>query len=229
MSATAESKTKFQVTSLDEMEPAPQVEGRLRKHVRNELGILGFGINAYGATKAEVPVIREHDESSPWSNGHEELYVVVSGHATFAVDAEEIDAPAGTLVFVADRNTTRGAIATKKGTRVLAIGGTPGEAYRISAGEAAGDWYAHYEAKEYEEGARDPRVDARRLPRGPVSLYNIACCESLLGRRDEALGHLKLALDAHEPFVELARDDRDLDPIARTRASGSSSRRAAAL
>jgi len=213
VSATAESKTKFEVASLDEMEPAPQHEGRLRKHVRSELGILGFGINAYGTTKADVPVIREHDESSPWSNGHEELYVVVSGHATFTVDGEEIDAPAGTLVFVADRNATRGAVATRKGTRVLAIGGTPGEAYRISAGEASGDWYAHYEAKQYEEGLAVLEATLRDYPGNPFLYYNIACCESLLGRRDEALEHLKIALASHEPFVELARDDRDLDPV----------------
>ena len=213
MSATAESKTRFQVASLDEMEPSPQVEGRLRKHVRHELGILGFGINAYGTTKADVPVIREHDESSPWSNGHEELYVVVSGHATFTVDGEEIDAPAGTLVFVADRNATRGAIATKKGTRVLAIGGTPGEAYRISAGEAANDWYPHYEAKEYEQGLEILEATLVDYPENPFLYYNMACCESLMGRKDEALKHLKKALAAHQPFVELARDDRDLDPV----------------
>ena len=213
MSATAESTTKFEVASLDEMEPAPQHEGRLRKHVRSELGILGFGINAYGTTKADVPVIREHDESSPWSNGHEELYVVVSGRATFTVDGEEIDAPAGTLVFVADRNATRGAVATRKGTQVLAIGGTPGEAYRISAGEASGDWYAHYEAKQYEEGLAVLEATLPDYPGNPFLYYNIACCESLLGRRDEALEHLKIALASHEPFVELARDDRDLDPV----------------
>ena len=34
--------------------------------------------------------------------------------------------------------------------QVLAVGGTPGEAYRISAGEASGAWYELYEKKEYE-------------------------------------------------------------------------------
>ena len=213
MSATVESKTKFEVASLDSLEPHPQHEGRLRLHVRSTLGIQSFGINAFGATRADVPIVREHDETAPWSNGHEELYVVVAGHATFTVDGEEIDAPAGTLVFVPDRTSTRAAVARKKGTQVLAIGGTPGEAYRISAGEAAGDWFGHYEAKEYEEGLAILEATLVDYPGNPFLYYNIACCESLLGRRDEAVGHLKLAIEGHADFVQMARDDRDFDPV----------------
>ena len=125
MSATAESKTKFEVASLDSLEPYPDQEGRLRMAVRRTLGINGFGVSAYGTSAADVDVVREHDEASPWSNGHEELYVVVAGHATFTIDGEEIDAPAGTLVFVADRNAKRGAVARAEGTRVIAIGERP--------------------------------------------------------------------------------------------------------
>ena len=126
--SAAEVKPKsatFEVASLDALEPSPQQEGRLRLHVRSTLGIQSFGINAYGTTAADVPVVREHDESSPWASGHEELYVVVAGRATFTVDGEEIDAPAGTLVLVRDRNATRGAVAHEPGTQVLAIGGAP--------------------------------------------------------------------------------------------------------
>jgi quercetin dioxygenase-like cupin family protein len=209
----SQSKTKFQVTSLEALEPHPTQEGRLRLHVRSNLGIMGFGVNAMGATAADVQVIGEHDESSPWSNGHEELYVVVAGHATFTVDGEEIDAPAGTLVFVADRNAKRGAVAREAGTQVLAVGGTPGEPYRISVGEAASDWYAHYEKKEYERALEILEATLADYPDNPFLFYNMACCESLMGRKDEALTHLKKALAAHEPFVELARDDRDLDPV----------------
>jgi hypothetical protein len=214
VSATAESQTsaKFQVASLESLEPYPQQEGRLRMRVRRELGIQAFGVNAYGASDADVQVISEHDEASPWANRHEELYLVAAGHATFTVDGEEIDAPAGTFVFVADPAAKRGAVAREAGTRVLAIGGAPGEAYRISAGEAAYDWYAHYEAKEYERGLEVLEATLEDYPGNPYLLYNIACCESLLGRRDEALDHLKGPL-GHEQFRELAREDRDLDPV----------------
>jgi hypothetical protein len=215
VSATAESKSraKFEVASLDSLEPYPQQDGRLRMHVRRALGIQAFGVNAYGTTEAGVPVIREHDEASPWSNSHEELYVVVAGHASFTVDGEEIDAPAGTLVFVADRTAKRAAVAREAGTRVLAIGGTPGEPYRISAGEAAREWYPHYEAKEYERGLAVLESTLADYPGNPFLLYNMACCESLLGRRDEALEHLRLAVAGHEAFAETARDDRDFDPV----------------
>ena len=215
MSAVAETtaQAKFAVLSLDALEPYPDQESRLRLHVRRNLGIQAFGVNAYGTTEAEIPVIREHDEAYPWSNSHEELYLVVSGHAAFLVDGEEIDAPAGTLVFVADPTAKRGEVAREPGTRVVAVGGTPGEAYRISAGEAAREWYPHYEAKEYERGLEVLEATLEDYPGNPFLLYNMACCESLLGRADEALAHLRLALAAHEPFAELARDDRDFDPL----------------
>jgi tetratricopeptide (TPR) repeat protein len=206
-------KTAFEVTSLEVLEPYPQHEGLLRLRVRSALGIQSFGVNAYGTTEPGVTVIGEHDETAPWSNGQEELYVVVAGHATFTVDGEEIDAPAGTLVFVSDRNARRGAVGLEAGTRVLAIGGTPGAPYRISAGEAAQAWYPHYEAKEFEQALGVLEATFADYPGNAFLLYNTACCESLLGRRDDALEHLRLAVEGHPAFLENARDDADLDPI----------------
>jgi hypothetical protein len=43
--------------------------------------------------------------------------------------------------------------------------------------------------------------------------YNLACCESLAGRRDEAIEHLRRAVGMSEQLVGLARDDSDFDPI----------------
>ena len=45
-------------------------------------------------------MVEEHTEERL---GHEEVYVVVAGRATFVLDGEEIDAPAGSLVFLRDR------------------------------------------------------------------------------------------------------------------------------
>ena len=212
MSAT-ETQTKFQVTSFDELEPHRTQEGRQTLNVRRKVGIQSFGVGAYATTAADIPVVVEHDETSPAGNQHEELYAVVAGHATFTVDGEEIDAPAGTLVFVADPTVKRGAVAKVEGTRVLAIGGTPGKAWRMSAGEASGDWYGHYEKQEYEQGREILESTLADYPGNAFLHYNIACCESLLGRKDEALENLALAVAAHEPFVALARDDKDFDPI----------------
>ncbi len=69
----------------------------------------------------------EHDESA---SGAPELFYVASGHATFSVDGEEIDAPAGTCVWVNDAGAKRGATAKADGTLVLAVGAAAaGEAY----------------------------------------------------------------------------------------------------
>src|SRR4051812_29940771 len=95
--------------------------------IRSELGIQSFGVNAWTAAEAGATVIPEHDERP---SGHEELYLVVAGRATFSVAGEEVDAPAGTLVFVPDPEATRGAVAAEAGTTVLAAGGRPGDAYR---------------------------------------------------------------------------------------------------
>ena len=70
-----------------------------------------FGINGYTADAGER-VIEEHDETGAGAGGHEELYLVIAGAATFELDGREVDAPAGSLVFVPDPETRRGAIAT---------------------------------------------------------------------------------------------------------------------
>ena len=58
--------------------------------MRHHLGITAFGTNAYVGRSAGDLVIEDHDEDE-----HEELYVVLSGAATFTVDGETFDAPAG--------------------------------------------------------------------------------------------------------------------------------------
>jgi tetratricopeptide (TPR) repeat protein len=44
-------------------------------------------------------------------------------------------------------------------------------------------------------------------------LYNLACCESLAGRPDEAVEHLRQAVELSERFRTLAQDDPDLGAI----------------
>ena len=86
------------------------------------LDIRSFGVNAYVAEEPGVDVIGEHDEVDEGAPQHEELYFVSEGHATFTVNGDEIDAPAGTFVFVRDPAATRKAVATEAGTTVLVIG-----------------------------------------------------------------------------------------------------------
>ena len=104
------------------------------KPLRHHLGIGAFGINAWLAVKAGDQAIERHDEKvvEGGTNGHEELYVVLRGGARFTVDGEDIDAPAGTLVFVSDPELTREAVATADDTVVLAIGAARGVAFEPS-------------------------------------------------------------------------------------------------
>jgi len=108
------------------------------KPLRHHLGVGAFGVNAWVAARAGGLVIERHDEvpDDPGTNGHEELYAVVRGAARFTVGSDDIDAPAGTLVFVSDTGLTRQAIATADDTVVLAIGAAPGVVFEPSTWEA---------------------------------------------------------------------------------------------
>jgi uncharacterized cupin superfamily protein len=109
------------VIHLDQLDAVP-VAGVTWRPVRRALGITAFGTNAYSAGPGEL-LIEPHDELG--GSAHEELYVIVRGHATFTVDGAEIDAPAGTLVFVAEPGAHRTAVACDEDTIALAVGGEP--------------------------------------------------------------------------------------------------------
>jgi hypothetical protein len=60
----------------------------------------------------------------------------MTGHAVFTIDGNDVDAPAGTLVFVRDPALLRSARATEDDTAIVVIGGRPGAAYAISNWES---------------------------------------------------------------------------------------------
>jgi len=43
--------------------------------------------------------------------------------------------------------------------------------------------------------------------------YNVACCESRAGRTDDAIEHLRQAIDIWEGCRDMAKEDADFDPI----------------
>jgi len=101
--------------------------------IRHKLGIETFGMNAYRRNSGEA-VVPEHDEAE---GGAPELFYVAEGSATFSIGGEEVDAPAGTLVWVTDATAKRTATANSDGTLVLAVGGArPGETYVPDGWEA---------------------------------------------------------------------------------------------
>jgi len=107
--------------------------------IRHALGIGAFGINAWHADAGGL-VIEEHDEipepGADWV-AHEELYVVLAGHAQFVAGDDVIDAPQGTLIALPP-HIRRRAIALADETTILAVGAPRGEAFRPSAWERRG-------------------------------------------------------------------------------------------
>jgi tetratricopeptide (TPR) repeat protein len=203
----------FDVGSLQDLS-GNESDGRVQMDVRRHFGIQSFGTSAYRSEKGAT-LVNEHDEEGfrIGLSGQEELYVVVSGHATFTVNGEKIDAPTGSVVFVRDPAAKRGAFAEEDETIVLAIGGKPGEAF-FTLPEEFSVAFDAYSDKDYERSIRlYQELLESGFPRKAGILYNIGCNEALLGRTDDAIEHLRAAIEADPKAVELARTDADLDPI----------------
>ncbi|MEO8290070.1 MAG: tetratricopeptide repeat protein [Gaiellaceae bacterium] len=170
-------------------------------------------MNAYTAPEDGARVIEEHDELGHGAGRHEELYFVVSGHAVFELDGKDVEAPAGTFVFVGEPKVRRGAIARERGTTVLVVGGFTGQAFKASPWEA---WLEAMPLLEAGEPGQGVEVFERALaayPGNPNVLYNLACFESLAGRADDALTHLAEAVAADPRTREWAESDSDFDAI----------------
>jgi quercetin dioxygenase-like cupin family protein len=201
---------EYHVAHIDELDALPVNGGEfVWRPVRRRFGITAFGTNAYTGDVGQR-VIEEHFESN---NGHEELYVVLRGRATFTLGDETVDASPGHLIFVRP-GVKRGAVAVEDGTAVLAVGGRPGLPFEVSP------WEDVFAAFSYaEQGRLD---DARELVDGTLAnrsddwraLFNAACFEARYGDREKAIRHLT---DAHriEPddVAKAAASDSDLDSI----------------
>ena len=202
---------KFQVASLSELEVPSSLTIRWAP-IRQHFDVGSFGINAWTAD-AGTEVITEHDEVGPRARRHEELYLVVKGRATFTVDGETIDAPTGTFVFVRDPAAKRRAVAEESDTTILTAGGAPGEVYTPPHWERSLPALGYFATKEYDK-AHQALVQAHEeSPNDSAVLFNLACAESLLGRTDDAIGHLQQSIANEERFRDLARTDTDFDPI----------------
>ena len=197
----------YAVAHLDEIDE--MTDGREPwRPVRHHFGITSFGVNAWTGHAAGDRIINEHDESDE----NEELYVVLQGHAVFELDGERVDAPAGTLVF-ARPGVKRTAFAEEPETTLIALGGTPGQAYEPDGWELWAPLRPLYEKGEYAEVADRARELVDANPEYADLFYNLACVESLAGRPTDAVDHLRHAITMSERFRAYAKDDSDFDPI----------------
>ena len=106
---------------IDDMEALMQGGFKL---ARAELGVAAFGMQVIDMPPnyADYP---QHDHSDA---GQEEVYVVLKGSAEMDVDGERVAIDPDTIIRVgakAKRKITPG----DQGVRLLALGGTPGQAY----------------------------------------------------------------------------------------------------
>jgi hypothetical protein len=178
--------------------------------IRHHLGITAFGVTAWTARAAGDLVINEHDEDDP--SADQELFLVLRGHAVFELDGDRIDAPAGTLVSAPPR-TKRTASAKQDGTTIIALEGTPGQAYQPRGWELWAPLAPLYQEGEYAAVADRLGALVAANPQYPMLFFNLACCESLSGRAADALDHLRHAVEMSEEFRPSAQADSDLDPI----------------
>ena len=123
-----------------------------------------------------------------------------------------VDAPTGTYVSV-EPGVKRTAYAEEPGTTLLAIGATPGQAYEPSGWELWTEVAPLYNAKRYDEAADRARELVEAHPEYSAMLYNLACVESLAGRKEDALAHLREGVARSDRFRELAAEDSDFDAI----------------
>jgi hypothetical protein len=199
------------VSELDALS-LPQF-GFLWRPVRATLGVEGFGVNAYTVREPGGELIEDHDETGGGAGRHQELYVVLSGHAVFTIDGRTVEAPAGTLVFCDDPAERRSAVGRDEGTTVLAIGGTPGAPYAVSPWESYFRAFAELERGDERAARAAIENGLARHPDNGSMLYNAACYFALAGERERALALLARALELEPRAREWARTDSDLDPL----------------
>jgi hypothetical protein len=193
------------VVHLDELEAIPG-PGSLTWHpVRAHLGLRAFGCNAYSAATVGDDVVEPHDEDPGLA--HEELYFVARGRATFTLDGESFDAPAGTYVFVPDTATHRHAVAAEAGTTVLSFGGPP------TFTPSAWEWMFRAVALAESDPAHAREIVRDGLEKHPESPgLRIALARTLLREGDEAGARAALrdALERQPDAEEYVREVPEL-------------------
>jgi quercetin dioxygenase-like cupin family protein len=206
----------YRVASLDDIEQVPGPGTLTWLPVRHTLGIRAFGTNAYMAEREGEHVVEPHSEAE-----HEELYFVARGRARFTLDGEDVDAPAGTYVFLPEPATHREAVAVEPGTTVLSFGAPVGKPFEVSG------WEPRFRANAIRE--RDPAAAKALLeeglaatPHSPWAHYDLACWHALYGSPSDARAALARAVELGGPDVaRQAAGDPDLSTLASAATAGS--------
>jgi quercetin dioxygenase-like cupin family protein len=200
----------YEVVHIDELESFPvDADGLTWRPIRRRFDIRGFGVNAYTAEREGQRVVEEHRET----NGHEELYVVIAGRATFTLDGKEHDAPTGTLVHCPP-DTLRSAFAAEPGTTVLGIGAKPGEVFQPSGWEWTFAAFTLLKQGHEEQARAEMEAGLAEHPNDWRAYYNFACLEGRAGDKEAALRHLARAAELEpDEVTKLATGDEDFTSL----------------
>jgi len=202
----------YAVARIDELDRVVLGDAGDWRPIRRALAVTAVGVNAYTARAKGDLVIEPHDELGAGSGHHEEVYVVITGAATFTVGEEEFDAPAGTVVRI-DVEDHRKAVAEADDTTVLVVGGRPGAAMPPSPFEY---WYAAvpaYEAKDYARAIEIASEGLEHHPEHGTLNYQLACYHALAGETDAAVQRLKIAFAGDPRARAWAGSDSDLEGV----------------
>jgi quercetin dioxygenase-like cupin family protein len=196
------------IVKLDELESISGPGSLTWRPVRATLGIRAFGCNAYTAANAGDDVVEPHTEDPTLA--HEELYFVAAGRASFTIDEQRYDAPAGTYVFIPDPASHRHALAAEPGTTVLSFGGPP--TFEPSAWEWT--FRAAPLMRSDPDRAREILSEGKAArPNSSAFLYAFACLDALEGNRDAAIANLRAAIEVRPNVAAWAREDEDFESL----------------
>ena len=95
---------------------------------RAELGVTAFGMQVIQLP----PGFEDYPEHDHAETGQEEVFVTLSGSGTMDIEGDRVEMEPQTLIRVGPA-TKRKVFAGPDGLRMLAVGGCPGEPYKIVA------------------------------------------------------------------------------------------------
>lgn len=117
--------SNFTAKRIDEMEAA--YGGGFVK-ARAELGVSAFGIQIIQLP----PDSGDYPEHDHVEDGQEEVFIALSGSGHVEIDGERVELGPDVLVRVGPE-AKRKIFSGPDGLRVLALGGAPGEAYKVKS------------------------------------------------------------------------------------------------
>ena len=116
---------KKELEEIDYYQGPHAIAGIKFRYAAKELGVTAWGMNVL-EIDANCSAYPEHDHVK---DGQEEVYTVLRGTATLLSDGKEWPLKVGSLIKVGP-GTKRKIMPGPEGVTVLAIGSTPGKAYK---------------------------------------------------------------------------------------------------